>query len=150
MRKEKIVTAGAPTRMDDHAHPFAQGWKVGDFVFTGGIAAEDPVTGKMVEGDIRDQARRCMETMKAILEAAGSSLDKVIKVTVLFVNFGRQGALRGDLRRVLSGRQAGAHLGGGELSRAEHPDGDRRDCPRLSVHRRGSGRPSKPLKEQQP
>ena len=47
MRKEKIVTAGAPTRMDDHVHPFAQGWKVGDFVFTGGIAAEDPETGKM-------------------------------------------------------------------------------------------------------
>ena len=87
MQKEKIVTAGAPTRMDDHVHPFAQGWKVGDFVFTGGIAAEDPETGKMVEGDIRDQARRCMETMKAILEAAGSSLDKVVKVTVLFTNF---------------------------------------------------------------
>ena len=87
MRNEKIVTAGAPTRMDDHAHPFAQGWKVGDFVFTGGIAAEDPVTGKMAEGDIRDQGRRCMETMKSILEAGGSSLDKVIKVTVLFANF---------------------------------------------------------------
>lgn len=87
MQKEKIVTAGAPTRMDDHVHPFAQGWKVGGFVFTGGIAAEDPETGKMVEGDVRDQARRCMETMKAILEAAGSSLDKVVKVTVLFANF---------------------------------------------------------------
>jgi 2-iminobutanoate/2-iminopropanoate deaminase len=87
MKKEKIVTKGAPTVMEHHVHPFAQGWKVGDFVFTGGIAAEDPETGKMVEGDIKVQARRCFETMKAILETAGTSLDNVIKVTVLFVNF---------------------------------------------------------------
>ena len=87
MRKEKIVTGGAPTDMDHHVHPFAQGWKFGELVFTGGIAAEDPMTGKMVEGDIRDQARRCFETLKAILEATGSSMDNVIKITVFFVNF---------------------------------------------------------------
>ena len=87
MRKEKIVTADAPTDMEHHVHPFAQGWKIGELIFTGGIAAEDPLTGKMVEGDIRDQARRCFDTLNAIVEAAGSSLDKVIKVTVFFVNF---------------------------------------------------------------
>ena len=87
MLKQKIVTKGAPTMMEHHVHPFAQGWKVGDFVFTGGIAAEDPATGKMVDGDIKVQARRCFETLKSILEEAGTSLDNVFKVTVLFVNF---------------------------------------------------------------
>lgn len=87
MRKQKIVTKGAPSAMEHHFHPFAQGWKVGDFVFVGGIAAEDPETGKMVEGDITVQARRCFETMKSILEEAGTCLDNVVKVTVLFVNF---------------------------------------------------------------
>lgn len=87
MQKERIFTPLAPHRMDNHVHAFAQGWKVGNFVFTGGIAAEDPATGKLVEGDIKAQARRCFETMKAILEAAGSSMDKVVKVTVFFVNF---------------------------------------------------------------
>ena len=87
MKKQKIVTKGAPNVMEHHVHPFAQGWKVGDLVFVGGIAAEDPETGKMVDGDIKVQARRCFETMKAILEEAGTSMDNVIKVTVLFVNF---------------------------------------------------------------
>jgi len=87
MQKEKIFTPLAPHTMQDHAHAFAQGWKVGGFVFTGGIAAQDPETGKLVPGDIRDQARRCFKTMNAILEAAGSSMDKVVKVTVLFAKF---------------------------------------------------------------
>ena len=87
MEKRKIITKGAPGIMEDHAHPFAQGWCVGDLIFTGGIAAEDPETGKIVNGDIQNQARRCFDTMKAILEEAGSSLDKGFKVTVFFVNF---------------------------------------------------------------
>ena len=144
MKKEKIVTAGAPTRMDDHVHPFAQGWKVGDFVFTGGIAAEDPETGAMVEGDIRDQARRCMETMKAILEAAGSSMENVVKVTVLFANFDDKKRFEEVYGEYFPGRQAGADVGGGELPRAQHPDGDRRDRPRLI------GRRTKPRLETRP
>ena len=113
---------------------------MGGFVFTGGIAAEDPETGKMVEGDVRDQARRCMETMKAILEAAGSSLDKVVKVTVLFANFDDKARFEEVYGGVLPGRQAGADVGGGELSRAEHPDGDRRDRP-TSEQAPPAGRP---------
>lgn len=73
--------------MDDHVHPFAQGWKVGDLIFTGGIAAEDPATGEMVSGDIQDQARRCFETMKAILAEAGASMENVVKVTVFFLDY---------------------------------------------------------------
>ena len=87
MEKERIFTTSAPHRMDDHVHPFAQGWKVGDLIFTGGIAAEDPATGEMVSGDIQDQARRCFETMKAILAEAGASMQNVVKVTVFFLDY---------------------------------------------------------------
>ena len=87
MEKQKIFTTSAPHRMDDHVHPFAQGWKVGDLIFTGGIAAEDPATGEMVPGDIQDQARRCFETMKAILAEAGTSMHNVVKVTVFFIDY---------------------------------------------------------------
>jgi len=87
LAKEKIFTTRAPHKMVNHVYPFAQGWKVGGLIFTGGIAAEDPETGYLVEGDIKAQARRCFESMRAILEEAGSSMDKVIKLTVLFARF---------------------------------------------------------------
>ena len=48
MQKEKILAKGAPTVMDHHVHPFAQGWKVGDFVFTGGIGEN----GKQLRRDV--------------------------------------------------------------------------------------------------
>ncbi|MEM1607309.1 MAG: Rid family detoxifying hydrolase [Candidatus Bathyarchaeia archaeon] len=53
-----------------------------DLIFVSGIGPHDPETGKAVEGGIREQTRRVMETMKAILEEAGSSLDNVLKCTV--------------------------------------------------------------------
>jgi 2-iminobutanoate/2-iminopropanoate deaminase len=87
MKKIKIETPLAPGHMENHVHTFAQGWRVGDLVFTGGIAAEDPVTGKLVSGGIEEQARRCFETLKAILEAGGSKMSNVIKITVFFAKF---------------------------------------------------------------
>lgn len=53
-----------------------------DLIFVSGIGPHDPETGKVVEGGIKEQTRRVMETMKAILEEAGSSLDNVLKCTV--------------------------------------------------------------------
>lgn len=87
LKAVKITAKDAPGRMANHVHPFAQGWRLGNLVFTGGIAAEDPKTGKLVGSDIATQAERVFQTLKAILEQAGSSLDKVIKVNVFFVDF---------------------------------------------------------------
>ena len=84
--KIKILSNDAPIKIANHSHPFSQGWKVGDLVFTGGIAPEDPETGRVVEPDIEIQARRVFESLKAILLAAGTSLKNVIKVNVFFVN----------------------------------------------------------------
>ena len=78
MAREVITTTGAPAAVG----PYSQGIKANGFVFTAGQVGLDPATGKLVEGDVLDQARRVFLNLKAILEAAGSSLDKVVKMTV--------------------------------------------------------------------
>ena|SRR6266571_2640364 len=62
--------------------PYSQAMLEGGFVFTSGIIAIDPETGKVVHGGIREQAMRVLENITAILEEAGSSMQKVVKTTV--------------------------------------------------------------------
>ena len=75
-KKQAISTDGAPTPTG----PFNQAIRMGNLVFTSGQAGRNRETGKM--GDICDQARRCIGNISAILEAAGASLEDVVKVTV--------------------------------------------------------------------
>ena len=79
-KKQAISTDGAPTPTG----PFNQAIRMGNLVFTSGQAGRNRETGKM--GDIRDQARRCIGNISAILEAAGASLEDVVKVTVFLRN----------------------------------------------------------------
>ena len=79
-KKQAISTDGAPTPTG----PFNQAIRMGNFIFTSGQAGRNRETGKM--GDIRDQARRCIGNISAILEAAGASLEDVVKVTVYLRN----------------------------------------------------------------
>ncbi|MEM2913760.1 MAG: Rid family detoxifying hydrolase [Candidatus Bathyarchaeia archaeon] len=58
----------------------------GDLLFISGIGPHDPETGRVVEGGIREQTRRVMESMKAMLEEAGSSLENVLKCTVFLTD----------------------------------------------------------------
>jgi 2-iminobutanoate/2-iminopropanoate deaminase len=62
--------------------PYSQAVKANGFIFTAGQGPIDPGTGKLVEGDIAAQTARVMENLKAIVEAAGSSLDRAVKATV--------------------------------------------------------------------
>jgi len=62
--------------------PYSQGIVEGGFVFTSGMVAIDPGTGKTVTGGIREQTKRVLENVKAILDEAGSSMQKVTKTTV--------------------------------------------------------------------
>jgi 2-iminobutanoate/2-iminopropanoate deaminase len=62
--------------------PYSQGIVEGGFVFTSGMVAIDPETSKVVSGGIREQTKRVLENVKAILEEAGSSMQKVTKTTV--------------------------------------------------------------------
>jgi 2-iminobutanoate/2-iminopropanoate deaminase len=62
--------------------PLSQAIKVGDWVFASGQLGMDPKTGRLAEGGIRAETRQVCENLKAVLEAAGSSLEKVAKVTI--------------------------------------------------------------------
>jgi 2-iminobutanoate/2-iminopropanoate deaminase len=76
---EQVTTDGAP---GGERLPFSQGIVHGDTVYVSGQVGIDPGTGEVVEGGIRAETRRTMENVAAILEAAGSSLENVIKATV--------------------------------------------------------------------
>lgn len=80
MKKEPIQTDRAPIPTG----PFNQAIRYGNLVFTSGQAGRNRETGKM--GDISDQARRCIANIAAVLEAAGTSLEHVLKVTVFMRN----------------------------------------------------------------
>jgi 2-iminobutanoate/2-iminopropanoate deaminase len=78
MERQIIDTPNAP-----HVGlPLSQAVRVGDLLFTSGFTARDPKTNQLISGDIEQQTERVILNLKAVLEAAGSSLDKVVKVNV--------------------------------------------------------------------
>lgn len=62
--------------------PYSQAIKAGGLVYLSGQIPLDPETMQIVEGDVRQQTERVLKNLKAVLEAAGSSLGKVVKTTV--------------------------------------------------------------------
>jgi len=62
--------------------PYSQAVKANGFVFTAGQVALDPATGSVVGAEIKAQTERVMENLKGIVEAAGSTMHKVVKTTV--------------------------------------------------------------------
>ena len=83
MSKAVIATPSAPGAIG----PYSQGIRVGNLVFTAGQIALDPATGLVVAPGIAEQTTQVMENLKAILEAAGSSLAQVVKATVFLKDF---------------------------------------------------------------
>lgn len=78
MKVETVETEKAPKALGS----YAQAKVVGNFVFTSGQIAIDPETNEVIQGFIDVQAKQVLENLKAVLEAAGSSLNNVVKVTV--------------------------------------------------------------------
>jgi 2-iminobutanoate/2-iminopropanoate deaminase len=78
MAKEKIATAHAPAAIG----PYSQAIRLGNLIFTAGQGGIDPATQQVVAGGITEQTARTLENLKAVLEAAGSSLAQVVKATV--------------------------------------------------------------------
>ncbi|MGB9241720.1 MAG: RidA family protein [Candidatus Acidiferrales bacterium] len=76
--KEVISTDKGPKAIG----PYSQAIKANGFIFVSGQGAGDPVTGKIVEGGVAEQTARCLENLKAIVEAAGSSLDRAVRLGV--------------------------------------------------------------------
>ena len=62
--------------------PYSQGIKAGGFVFVSGQVALDPATSALVGSDVATQTERVLQNLQAIVEAAGSDLDRVVKTTV--------------------------------------------------------------------
>lgn len=76
--KKIVVTDKAPKAIG----PYSAGVSTGHLVFTAGQLGMDPKTGDLVEGGIQAQTRQALNNLKAVLEAAGSKLELVIKTTV--------------------------------------------------------------------
>ena len=77
MTREIIATSAAPAAIG----PYSQAVSTGSLVFTAGQIGLNPATGKMTEG-LENQARQVMANLAAILTAAGSSMDQVVKTTI--------------------------------------------------------------------
>jgi 2-iminobutanoate/2-iminopropanoate deaminase len=84
MTRDIIVTDRAPGAVG----PYSQGVRTGGLVFTAGQIPIDPATGALVEGPIEDQTRRVLDNIRAVLEAAGTGLDRVVKMTVFMTDLG--------------------------------------------------------------
>jgi 2-iminobutanoate/2-iminopropanoate deaminase len=85
----KIQTEHAPAAIG----PYSQAIKTGDFVFASGQIPIDPQTGEFVAGGIREQTERVLKNLAAVLEAAGTSLDQVVKTTVFLADMGEFAAM---------------------------------------------------------
>jgi 2-iminobutanoate/2-iminopropanoate deaminase len=82
--RKRVHTDGAPAAIG----PYSQAIVSGGFVFTAGQIALQPETGAMVEGGIEAQAVRVLENLRAVLEAAGVSMNDVVKTTIYLADFG--------------------------------------------------------------
>jgi 2-iminobutanoate/2-iminopropanoate deaminase len=94
-QKESIIPAGGAQPLA----PYSPGIRMNHLVFTSGQVGLDPVTGKLVEGGVESQARQVMLNLKAVLEAAGSDMDHVLKCTVFMQDmddYGKINAVYGE------------------------------------------------------
>ncbi len=80
--RQAISTEGAPRAIG----PYSQAIKAGGFIFASGQVGLDPATGKLVSGGIAAETERALLNLKAVIEAAGSSLERAVKATVYLVD----------------------------------------------------------------
>jgi 2-iminobutanoate/2-iminopropanoate deaminase len=99
MTKQAIATTAAPSAIG----PYSQAIRSGNLIFTAGQIALDPATGNIVAGGISAQTARVLENMKALLESAGSSLDRAVKATVFLKDFNDFAAMNAVYANYLGG-----------------------------------------------
>ena len=78
MRKKVIYTEKAPKAIG----PYSQAIRTDSFIFTAGQVGLDPSTGELVAGAVEEQTRQALSNLRNVIEAAGSSMDNVVKTTV--------------------------------------------------------------------
>jgi len=84
MSRQSIHTDAAPAAIG----PYSQAVRSGQTVYLSGQIPLDPATGALVEGDIAAQARRAFDNLKAVCEAAGASLDAVVRLGLYLTDLG--------------------------------------------------------------
>lgn len=82
--KEAVRSDKAPAPIG----PYSQAIRTGNLVFVSGQVPLDPVTGEMITGDIVTLTRRCMDSIVGILEAAGLSVDHIVKTNIYLADMG--------------------------------------------------------------
>lgn len=84
MKKEAIVTTNAPGAVG----PYSQAIKSGNLLFCSGQIGIDPATKKVVDGGVTAQAEQVFKNIRAVLDAAGASMQNVVKATVFLKDMG--------------------------------------------------------------
>lgn len=82
MERQVIHTDRAPKAIG----PYSQAIRVGEFIFCAGQTPIDPATGNLVEGNIEEQTRRVLQNLSEVLQAAGTSMERVVKTTVFLLD----------------------------------------------------------------
>jgi 2-iminobutanoate/2-iminopropanoate deaminase len=82
IQREIVSTSNAPAAVG----PYSQAVKVGEFVFSAGQIPLDPASGKIVTGGIEAETQQVMQNLSAVLAAAGTGLENVIKTTIFVTN----------------------------------------------------------------
>ena len=89
MKRQIISTTAAPSAIG----PYSQAVQAGELLFVSGQIPIDPASGELVQGGIEAETRQVMNNLKAILEAAGSSLEKVVKATLFIADMDQFGTI---------------------------------------------------------
>lgn len=97
VEKIQVVTKNAPTP----AGPYSQGIIAGNFVFVAGQRPANPETGEIIEGGIYEQTQQVIENLSAVLTAAGSSLDRIVRSTVYLSDIGNFSAMNSVYEKMI-------------------------------------------------
>lgn len=108
---EKVYTKNAP----DAIGPYSQAVKAGDLVFTSGQIAIDPATGNVEAHTIEEQTHQVCKNLTAVLEAAGTSMDKAVKTVCFLKNMSDFAAFNGVYGEYFTGKPARSCVAAKEL-----------------------------------
>ena len=92
--------------------PYTQAKVTGNLLYTSGQIPIDPATGELVSGGIEEQTRRVCENLKAVLEAAGASLESVVKTNCFLKDIGDFAAFNAVYAEYFTGKPARSCVGG--------------------------------------
>ncbi len=99
MTREVVTTDKAPKAIG----PYSQGVKTGNLIFCSGQIPSNPETGEILTGSIGEQTAQCLRNLKAVIEAAGTSMANVVKVTVFLRDMDDFGEMNAEYAKWFSG-----------------------------------------------